>query len=85
MASAVPDPGSYQGRIRSSSIATGTLKPAGQSRSRKGTGKTTLELQTPTSNTGIYVGWNASWWDFGSPRQYPVLIHRNLSTGAQRR
>ena len=58
---------------------------SGQSRSRKGTGKTTLELQTPTSNTGIYVGWNASWWDFGSPRQYPVLIHRNLSTGAQRR
>ena len=47
-----------------------------------GTGKTTSELQTPTSETGIYVNWDVNVdgvtgdddpWDFGTAGQYPVL------------
>ena len=41
--------------------------------SKGGVGKTTSELQAPTSNTGIYSGWNAVQWDFGTSSQYPVL------------
>ena len=44
-----------------------------QSSSQGGSGKTTAELQTPTSNTGIYAGWSTSRWDFGGQTQYPAL------------
>ena len=57
----------------------------GQSRSAGGLGKTTRELQAPTANTGVYAGWNAEWWDFGTARQYPVLKYRGMDVGAQRR
>ena len=57
----------------------------GQSRSDGGLGKTTRELQAPTANTGIYAGWNAEWWDFGTARQYPVLKYRGMDVAAQRR
>jgi hypothetical protein len=43
------------------------------SSSALGIGKTTSELQTPTSNTGIYSNWDASKWNFGTSSQYPVL------------
>ena len=36
-------------------------------------GLTTAELQTPTSNTGIYATWDSAVWDFGTSSQYPVL------------
>ena len=36
-------------------------------------GKTTVELQAPTSNTGIYASWDSDIWDFGTSNQYPVL------------
>jgi len=38
-----------------------------------GTGKTTSELQTPTSNTGIYSNWDTNIWDFGTATEYPKL------------
>ena len=37
-------------------------------------GLTTVELQTPTSNTGIYATWDPAIWDFGTSTQYPVLL-----------
>ena len=40
---------------------------------RFGEGKTTAELQNPTSNTGIYSEWSPDLWDFGTSQQYPVL------------
>ena len=47
-------------------------------------GKTTAELQAPTDATGIYASWNASWWDFGTSEQYPVLKVEGLDVAAQR-
>ena len=44
----------------------GGSRPAGASR-------TTSELQTPTGATGIYSGWSAAIWDFGTASQYPAL------------
>lgn len=40
---------------------------------RFGEGKTTAELQNPTSNTGIYSEWSPNLWDFGTSHEYPVL------------
>jgi len=45
----------------------------GISTSALGSGKTTTELQNPTSNTGIYSNWDTSLWDFGTASQYPQL------------
>ena len=59
----------------------------GQATSAGGTGKTTRELQRPIGYTGIYASWNANVdgvaggdvpWDFGTPRQYPVLKYGSL-------
>ena len=58
-----------------------------------GTGKTTSELQTPTSETGIYVNWDVNVdgvtgdddpWDFGTAGQYPVLDFGGHVVTAQR-
>ena len=38
-----------------------------------GQGKTTEQLQEPTTATGIYRNWNTEVWDFGTTKQYPVL------------
>ena len=48
-------------------------------------GKTTREMQRPTGPTGIYVGWDPEYWDFGTSRQYPVLKYDGMDVGAQRR
>lgn len=56
---------------------------SGQASSAAGEGKTTSELQTPTSNTGIYERWNPNTWDFGTVSQYPVLTD-GLDPAAQR-
>ncbi len=37
-----------------------------------GSGKTTDELRSPTSNSGIYDDWSSD-WDFGTSSQYPAL------------
>ena len=49
-----------------------------------GLGRTTAQLQTPTSNTGIYSQWDPNQWDFGTSSQYPVLKVEGLSVSAQR-
>ena len=38
-----------------------------------GEGKTTTQLQSATTATGIYSGWDAAVWDFGTSQQYPAL------------
>ena len=55
---------------------------SGVSTSNGGEGKTTRELQSPTSNTGIYSTWDAAVWDFGTSSQYPAL--RNVAAQADR-
>ena len=44
---------------------------SGRSDSAGGTGKTTTELQTPISNTGIFAGWDTNEWGFGTTTEYP--------------
>ena len=44
-----------------------------QTSSDGGIGKTTEDLQGPTSAIGIYDQWNINNWDFGTSNQYPVL------------
>ena len=55
-----------------------------QSSSYGGVGKTTLDLQSPASATGIYAEWNPDYWDFGTSSQYPVLKYSGLDVAAQR-
>ena len=46
---------------------------SGQATSAGGIGKTTSDLQTPTSNTGIYSAWTIPPWTFGTASEYPTL------------
>ena len=46
---------------------------SGQDTSDGGSGKTTVELQEPTTNEGIYASWSTGNWDFGSSTQFPIL------------
>ncbi len=46
---------------------------SGLSASSGGVGKTTAELQSPTSAVGIYSAWDAVVWDFGTSAQYPAM------------
>ena len=59
-----------RGTIRSSYWDKTT---SGMSRSARGVGKTTEELQSPTTSTGIYGSWSTNNWDFGTNEQYPAL------------
>ena len=68
---------------------TGQTASAGSSNTD---GKTTVELQTPITYTGIYTNWNVDVdgdgnadnpWDFGSDTQYPVLRFANFDTAVQ--
>ena len=36
--------------------------------------KTTAELQSPTSASGIYAQWSPQTWDFGTETDYPLLV-----------
>ena len=56
----------------------------GQTSSGGGESKTTRELQSPASATGIYGNWDPGWWDFGTSRQYPALKYRGLDVAVQR-
>ena len=60
---------------------TGQTSSAG---SEDSAGKTTGELQTPTSASGIYATWDPDVWDFGTSSQYPVLKAEGLSVADQR-
>ena len=46
---------------------------SGLSSSAGGAGKTTVDLQSPTSSAGIYSAWDDAAWDFGTSTQYPAL------------
>ena len=49
-------------------------------------GKTTSELQSPATYTGIYAPWDdtdGDAWDFGADYQYPVLKFGGLDTAVQ--
>ncbi len=77
---------------RNRGIAQGTTtasywdtQTSGQSTSAGGEGKTTSELQSPTSNTGIYATWDSNVWDFGTSSQYPALKGLPISVAEQRR
>ena len=71
---------------RNASVTNGywDTTTSGQTESKKGVGKTTAQLQSPTNATGIYAAWNKQWWDFGKSTQYPVLKVDGLSVSAQR-
>ena len=51
----------------------GNGKSSGADDSSADLGKTSLELQTPTSAEGIYSEWSTDDWDFGSDSRYPRL------------
>ncbi|WP_420637790.1 GLUG motif-containing protein [Candidatus Poriferisocius sp.] len=75
-------PGSTQFWGGLSGFATGTVvdsywdsETTGDTTGIFGTHKTTSELQTPTSNTGIYANWSANAWNFGKNSQYPALLY----------
>ena len=66
-------------------VATGVLPGS----SAGVTGKTTRELQTVTTYTGIYANWNNNLdgvtgnddpWDLGNKMQYPMLDYKSMST-----
>ena len=68
---------------------------SGVTTSAQGAGRTTAQLKTPTSATGIYAGWDAvdvdgdgvpheSPWHFGTNAQYPALSHRGMDPIPQR-
>ena len=57
---------------------------SGQTVSAGGEGKTTRELQSPTSNTGIYAAWDNAVWDLGTSSQYPALKNLGRSLVEQR-
>ena len=65
-----------------SATVTGTSQTSGKVGSAGGEGKTTLELQAPTSEIGIYANWHADRWDFGTSRQYPALKYAGLDLSA---
>ena len=46
---------------------------SGKMTSNGGEGKTTQQLQEPTTATGIYASWSTANWDFGNESRYPVL------------
>ena len=59
------------GTIRNSywdTQTSGKMNSAGD-----GIGKTTEDLQGPTSAIGIYASWDTTDWDFGTSNQYPAL------------
>ncbi len=58
------------------------IQTSGKVGSAGGEGKTTLELQAPTSEIGIYANWHADRWDFGTSRQYPALKYAGLDLSA---
>ena len=60
----------YRSRVTNSYWNTQT---SGLTTSGGGEGKTTAELQLPTTTTGIYSTWSTANWDFGTSSQYPIL------------
>ena len=76
--------GSSGGSISASYWDTQTTGQTSSGGSEDSAGKTTGELQTPTSASGIYATWDPDVWDFGTSSQYPVLKVEGLSVADQR-
>ena len=51
--------------------------------SRDSDGKSTSQLRSPITNTGIYSSWGATIWDFGTSSQFPVLEGLPISKSLQ--
>ena len=47
------------------------------------TGKTTAQLRSPTTATGIYSKWSTDNWDFGTTREYPALKYAQACGDSQ--
>ena len=47
----------------------------------QGIAKTTADLQSPTTATGIYGEWSTANWDFGTQNQYPALKYTGHCLG----
>ena len=71
----------YGGYVTSSFWDTETT---GQSRSAGGIGRTTAQIQAIDFPIGHRHFWHALDWNFGTSRQYPVLVHAGPSIAAQR-
>ena len=56
----------------------------GQTSNDNGNPETTRDLQSPTSNAGIYENWQSTQWDFGTARQYPAVKHNGRLVPGQR-
>ena len=50
---------------------------SGKATSAGGVGKTTVQLQSSITATGIYARWSTANWDFGTRAQYPALKYRD--------
>ena len=83
---------SYTGTISDSYWDTGTSGIADDSDTTSPEGKTTSDLQSVLSYTGIYANWNVNVdgttgnddpWDFGTNMQYPRLKFDGMSQVAQ--
>ena len=68
--------------IRDSYWDSTTADQRGSS-SDTGRGRTTAQLQMPTSATGIYRNWDSANWDFGTSGQYPILKYAPNPGGEQ--
>ena len=71
--------GSSSGGLVGQSLFVGTVmysywdtETSGQLSSAVGDGKTTAELQSPTTASDIYSEWRSG-WDFGTATQYPAI------------
>ena len=56
----------------------------GQADSDTGMDETTRNMQSPTTNNGIYEDWQTTQWDFGTARQYPAVKHNGELVPGQR-
>ena len=75
--------GGYAGSPADATASYWDVGKTGQQASIGGEPKTTAELQTPTSATGIYADWDPAIWDFGTSKQYPALNHGEGSVERQ--
>ena len=64
----------YNGADSSSVLSSyWDMDVSGISSGADGLGRTTIQLQSPTTATGIYSSWSTNVWDFGTSEQYPAL------------
>ena len=72
------DVGGLVGRLQSSTVTASywdkdTSGIADDADTDSPEGRTTTQLQAPTSASGIYAAWDSTVWDFGDAGRYPAL------------